>query len=357
MPKASEIASIVANGQNFQFWETVEISRLVGESISYMRFTPAEPGNNSTGWAGLRLMPGDQAQGYLAGQLAATGIVVGRQVFYDATTRSCEITVASNVHELEAQTVDGTPGQYLNNSFSQICKAVCGKVGVAVNIESVPGADKVFERVSEHIGETRFQFLERLARFRNLHAVDDATGTLNWVRGVSGGPGATLVEGRNILKGRIALDNSWAVSQACVTAQNFGNDEHWGGDAAHIHACASNAGYTGNRQLTILAEQPGDTHDAQMRANHELDLNALRVCEALITVQGWTLDDGSLWLDHLREPITVQSPMLVPTDSFTLFLRGAKCTQDSVNGTLTELNLTIARGLGSDQQVDITGLA
>jgi prophage tail gpP-like protein len=109
--------------------------------------------------------------------------------------------------------------------------------------------------------------------------------------------------------------------------------------------------------LNILGEQPGDRQDALMRANHEVNLNNLTICEALITVQGWLMDDGSLWCDHLRERITIQSPMLVPTDTFSLLLRGAKHMQDSQNGTTTELNLCIKSGLGRDDQVRIAGLA
>jgi prophage tail gpP-like protein len=357
MPNPTEVARIVAGGQIYEYWQSIEIERLFGTGVSYMRFTAAEPGNNSTGWAGLRLMPGDPAQGYLAGQLAISGVVETRQVAYDAKNHAVEIIVASYTQNTIASTVDGTPGQYLNSTFQQIANAVCGPVGVTVKVDGVAGADKPFERVSEHIGETRFQFLERLARMRNLHPCDDSSGALVFGRGSTGG-GAMLVEGRNILKGRILLRNQWAVSQVTTILQQHGNDQHWGDDARDISATVPNPAYSGtNRPLTIVGEQPGDQQDAQMRANHEMNLNDLTICEALITVQGWLMDDGSLWINHLREPITIQSPMLVPVDTFSLLLRGVKHMQDSENGTTTELNLCIPSGLGNDVQVNIPGLA
>jgi hypothetical protein len=53
-----------------------------------------------------------------------------------------------------------------------------GKRGVNIIVAGNPaGADKKFERVSEHIDETSFQFLERISRFRDLFVVDDQTGT------------------------------------------------------------------------------------------------------------------------------------------------------------------------------------
>jgi len=65
------------------------------------------------------------------------------------------------------------------------------------------------------------------------------------------------------------------------------------------------------------------------------------------------MDDGTLWINNLREAITINSPMLVPKNPFTLLLRGVKHLQDSEEGTRTELNLCIPRGIGSTLQVNI----
>jgi len=103
----------------------------------------------------------------------------------------------------------------------------------------------------------------------------------------------------------------------------------------------------------LMAEMPCNQAEAQLRANHEVDLNNQTICEALITVPGWLMDDGRLWINHLREAITINSPMLVPSNPFTLLLRGVKHLQDSEEGTRTELNLCIPRGIGSTLQVNI----
>ena len=102
-----------------------------------------------------------------------------------------------------------------------------------------------------------------------------------------------------------------------------------------------------------MAEMMTDQAGAQMRANHEIDLNDQQICEALITVPGWLMDDGTLWINHLQEAVTIDSPMLVPKNPFTLLLRGVKHLQDSEEGTRTELNLCIPRGIGSGLMVDL----
>lgn len=358
MPNPTEIATIVAGGKIFSHWQSVEVERIYGQAVSHFRFVCAEPGPTGKGWGELQLMPGIPAQVYLAGQLALTGVVQIRQAAYDSVSHSVEIIVASYTGGLPATSVDAAPGQYLSQSLQQIAPAVCGPIGVAVKFEgNAPGADKPFERVSEHVGETRWNFLQRLARMRDLHMCDDSTGALVFARGAADGPGAMLVEGKNILKARMLLDQEWTVKQITAILQNFGNDEHWGNDARDISHTVINPAATNNFTLKFLGPAPGDKQDAQMLATHERSLNDLTTCEAVITVQGWLMDDGSLWINHLRMPVTIDSPMLVPVNPFNLLLRGVKHMQSSENGSTTELTLCIPNGLGDDRQItSITGL-
>jgi prophage tail gpP-like protein len=97
---------------------------------------------------------------------------------------------------------------------------------------------------------------------------------------------------------------------------------------------------------------PCDQTAAQLRANHEIALNDMSICEAVITVQGWLMNDGTLWINHLREPVVIDSPMLVPSNPFTLLLKGVKHLQDSEQGTRTELTLCIPRALGGTTLVN-----
>jgi prophage tail gpP-like protein len=358
MPNPTEIATIVAGGKVYSHWQSVEVERIYGQAVSHFRFVTAEPGPTGDGWGELQLMPGIPAQVYLAGQLALTGVVQIRQAAYDAVSHSVEIIVASYTGGLPASSVDGAPGQYLNSTLQQIAPAVCGPVGVAVKfVGNAPGANKPFERVSEHIGETRFAFLERLARMRDLHICDDETGALVFARGAADGPGATLVEGKNILKARMLLDQQWTVKEITAILQQFGNDRHWGDDARDISATVDNAAATNNWTMKFLGQEQGDAQDAQMLATHEKSLNDLTTCEAVITVQGWLMDDGSLWINNLRKSVTIDSPMLVPVNPFNLLLRGVKHMQSNENGSTTELTLCIPNGLGDDRQItSITGL-
>jgi prophage tail gpP-like protein len=358
MPNPNEIATIVAGGSQFQWWTGIEIERTFGTGVSYMTLTPEEI-SNPAGAVTKKLAPGDQVTGILAGQLAISGNVDVRQIYFDAKNHGVQIRVASLTQNTVAAAVNGVPGQYMNSTFLQMAQAECQKIGVNVQVIGSPsGANTPFERVSVHIGETVFQFCERLARMVNLHVVDDANGNLNFFRASSGGAsgGLTLVEGQNILSARMVMRNDVLTGQITVRGHDFGSDNHWGSDAQNISATVNNPYFNGARNLIIVAEQTGNKTFLQMRANHQLNLDLLTALEVVVEVQGWLCPDGTLWISKLTNgpdgtvDVAVTSPTLWPgsTTSVPLKLKGVKHTQDNNKGTRTELTLCIQAGLAPD---------
>src|ERR1017187_2539800 len=102
MANPAEIANIIALGESYDYWESVEIERMYGQPASYMTLTVAEIGDVNHGYKNLKLKNNDPAQGYLAGQLAANGVVDTRQVAYDPVNHSVQIRVASITENLAA---------------------------------------------------------------------------------------------------------------------------------------------------------------------------------------------------------------------------------------------------------------
>lgn len=353
MASQPNIATITINNQTYSFWESVICERTYGEPVSYATLQCAEIGPTDGAIANLKIGIGDEGKVYLAGQLAATGVIDMRQVAYNGTTHGVQVRLHSYIQDLLASTVDGKPGQYTNSVFQQISQAVAKPVNITINVNGNPsGADKIFERVSENIGETRIDFIKRLAAMRDLHMVDDSSGkTLNFGRGGTGGGNFSLIEGQNILAARCVMEYSWAVSQLSSPTQNFGNDNHFAQDAQDVTATANNPNYTGPRTYVAPTPMHGDKQDAQMYANHQMDLNALYMVEAVITVPGWTAPDGALWINKLTEmlQINLNSPMVYPTNAKsppTLYLKGVKSMQDTNTGSTSELTLCLLSALG-----------
>jgi len=347
MANPQEIASIVANDVTYNNWKSIEIWRSVHETPSYMKFSAAEPEPGTP-----QLMPGNPARGFLGGQLAITGNIVIRQVFYDAKNHGAEFILMSQPDAALAGTVQAKPGQFINNTFTQMAKAVCKPIGVNVLVTG-PGGNQVFPRVSVQVGETVAAFMQRLSRYCNLHSVDDANGNLIWFTGTEGTT-ATLVEGGNILAARLILNATLIGNQIGAYGQNFGGSvsQTAGGNAAQMQANATNPIYPpglGPRPVAIVADMPVTKQALQNYANYTVALDAVQQVDLRITVQGWFAPSGALWLNYLRAPVTVNSPMLFPAGyaSSGLVIQSIRCMQDDKNGTTTEIGITNQLGLGT----------
>jgi prophage tail gpP-like protein len=365
MPNPAEIAAITIDGQIYNYWQSVTVERSVQEAVSYATLECAEVGPLTAGFAGLKIGTGDTGTVTLAGQPALIGGLVDlRQVYYDKDSHGVQVRITSRTQQALSSTVAGKPGQYTNSTFQQIIQAVCKGIGINTQvIGNPPGADKVFLRVSEHIGETCYAFMERLGRQRDLHVVDDVNGNLNWIRGGSGNEGSTdpLVEGQNILSARVVMENNPFVPAVTGLTQNIGSNQTWASDAQDVSATVPNplpaTGLQALRRCVIAGEQPGDKQDCQMRASHELAVLALTSFDAVITVPGWLMSNGQLWISMVGgDPpvVTLNSPMVWPSNANAapaLYLKGVKHMQDNNEGTRTELSLCLKPGLGGPATV------
>jgi hypothetical protein len=87
----------------------------------------------------------------------------------------------------------------------------------------------------------------------------------------------------------------------------------------------------------------------QMRASHEADWSYFQTVDGVITVQGWLTPGGDLWFNHVREIVSIQSPMLLPNNSGLQFMiKGVTHKQSSDEGTTTDI--LIASNLAKGQE-------
>ena len=347
MASPSEICSVSVGGLYFNNWMTVEVSRNIDDNfIDHAVMTVSEPSSTASTLATLKLKPGDTAAVTLAGQQVLNGEVYLRQGAYNAKEHSVQIGISSLAQSVVASTVDGKPGQYVNQTLQQIASACFGKVGIGFSLSGAPsGAAKVFARVSEHQGETRQSFIERLCRMRNIHMVDGGNGSIVGFRGASSGS-LSLVEGQNIIQARLLLANNDFASEIASKGNNFNQAD---ADSNRQSQASTTLTPSNNRSVTVVAEEPGDNQDMQMRASHEADWSYFQTVDGVITVQGWLTPGGDLWFNHVREIVSIQSPMLLPNNSGLQFMiKGVTHKQSSDEGTTTDI--LIASNLAKGQE-------
>jgi prophage tail gpP-like protein len=369
MATPATIASVVIDNQSFTNWESIIVERSMQDAVSYATLTCAEPGPLNAGFQGLKIGPGQIGSVYLAGQLALSqGTVDLRQVHSDKNSHGVQIRIMSKTQNVLVSTVAGSPGQYTKSTLQAIGTAVCQPLGVNFQVlGNPPGADLPFERVSEPIGQLAFDFLKDLASRRHMFFVDDAYGNLNCVRGGYGTPLGSadpLVEGPggNIQSERVVMEFNYLMPAITVKGQNFGNDDHWGEQAQNISATVNNpnpvTGFQALRRCIVPMEGAGNIQEATMRAQHELAALTLTSFEAVITVPGWLMSNGNLWLSLIgtaNVPVVLNAPMIFPSNtgaSFPpLYLKGVSHIQDNNEGTRTELTLCFQNALGGPEIV------
>jgi prophage tail gpP-like protein len=360
MPIPQELCVVQAAGIEYKWWKEVEVVRDLNNWISTATLVVAEIGDLTTGgWGAVKLAPGVPATVMLAGQLAETGAVAVRQVSYDGDSHNVRIIIQSKVADLIKSTLDMPPGQFKNQTLKQLGSAAAGQYGIGLTLKgAIDGAEKLFERVSIHLGESPFQFITRLAQMRNVHITDDATGNLVGTRG-GGSTVAELQEGKNILAAELIWSNDTAVDKFTGDADLPANNDHWSDKARATSAQATSsntpAGFAKIIQR-IIAPMPGDSKDVQMFVNHALNLNAATQFEAHITVRGWLRDSGKLWLNEVNNYIDLNSPMLMPQGMVTLGFQTVTCRQSDSTGTTTTLGLVLPDRLGAaDKRIDDSG--
>jgi prophage tail gpP-like protein len=353
-------ATIVANGRIYPGWESVEIWREFGNPTSYCKFTSAEDENYAASYA---ISPGDTAQVYLCGIKVLDGYAMSRQFAADKNTHAVEIVVASKTQSAIAATVQNRPGQYKNQTLSQIASSALATAGLSFRMTGdTSGTEIPFDRVSEHVGERLIDFVGRLCTQRNIHLVDNSNGNLVATRGQTGGAAAAmLVEGQNIESMRLVENFDALVDRAAFTGQQAGNDFVNGTASSQDFASTNIANYKGPaRQALYAAEQPGSQREIQLRLNHAVQVLQMDSFEATVTVPGWLMDNGSLWISLISAPtpVTIFSPMLFPSTSGLgpspgLFVKGVKHIQDNQGGTRTEVICCIQNGLANADKASV----
>jgi prophage tail gpP-like protein len=348
-----EICSITADGQTYDIWETFEIHRSadgISGGINHALMTVSEISTGGAGFSNLKLTIGDTVQMSLAGIAVMNGPVYLRQAAYDDKTHAVQIGVTSKTSVVVRSTVDVTPGSYPNQTIQQIGSACFGKVGVGFNIVGSPsGVDQPFKRVCEQLGESRYNFIERLCRMVNLHMMDDGKGNISAFRGPQGAVSSQLQEGVNILRARLLLQVDDHVEAYVILGQQNNPSSGPAGAQNTATAYSPSPGKPMGGVVKIGAEEALTSGMLQMRANHQVDWDKAKTVDGMITVQGWFAPDGDLWWNKVRQTITVNSPRLIPEGSQQFIIKEIVHRQSVAEGTTTDVMITNSLGLGGNE--------
>ena len=226
MPNRQEIATIEVNGRRFEDWETVWVQHRWTEAYPLFRFTCAERGPPSE-WQLLQFKPGDECAIYLGGLLAITGVILVRQVAYDANSHAVMLQGVGIQWYVGRASVLDKKGNFDKMTFEQVARKVIAPFGIEVKTVGTLNATP-YEKLQVEPGETVWAFLERIARPRGIILGTDHEGAILLIDNHTAPVTAQLLEGENILKCQCLISMENMFSEYWVRAQKAASDPSHG---------------------------------------------------------------------------------------------------------------------------------
>jgi len=345
-----EIATLSVGGYIFTDWETVWVQNRWHDPYNYFRFTAAERDRPLGLWEKLQFKPGDHCAIKLGGQLAFTGFILVRQIAYEANSHGVSLQGKGKAWELTGDILpeEGDGGGNFKGDLISIITQVLAPTSVRIGgiRGTIPGIP-FDERNGGHFqqGETRWQFIERLARMRDVDIANNKEGNLVLVGPHASSVTGTVVEGTNIISAQVVINGEDYYSFLYATGQRPPDDKTNGPAASEMRAKAvtplpGNMSIPEFRPKLVPIEHPVLTQpEVDLRARKEARYAGLKI-DADIIVYGWFSPyTGALW--EVGTEVVVDSPM-IPTDDIPgglLTIETATFTQDSNSGTRTSLHL------------------
>jgi prophage tail gpP-like protein len=330
VPNPEEVATLLVGGRQFTDWETVWVQHRYADDCPLFKFTCAERAAPEL----IQFKPGDPCAIYLGGQIGVVGVIVTRQVAYDANSHGVLLFGKGVSWWAARSSVMHETHDFSGKDFETVAKEVIAPFGVGVR--TIGSIDKTpFQTLHAEPGRKVWDFLEGIARPRGVVLGSDPLGNILLIGDHVNSPVQDLIEGENILKCQAVFTHEQVYTDYIVTGQHGANDQKSGTDTSEMEAGAKG---TARRYSAIVhpAEQPvWDIGEVAKRAQNEAIWSEGTIVQVTATVQGWLRGGGQLWA--AGDVVHIKSPMCPLNDN--LKAQTVTFTQDSESGTLTTLEL------------------
>jgi len=297
----SDAVTLLINGTAFGGWTSVRITRSIKQICDTFSLTLSERWSGAVGSdTPPQISAGDPCQVYCGDELVITGYVDDTLPSYDAQQHVISVQGRSKPADL----VDcGHAGKQWTQprTLLQLARELAWDFGITVRADTDVGA--AFQRPAIAAGQTRFEFLEKLARQRGVRLISDSDGTLVIARtGTVVVPDA-LELGKNIRSssGRFSVRDRFG--EIVVVGQTAGTDTWNGTAAASIRGSATDTDVRRARRHVLVAENAADAAACRKRAEWQRNTNYGNGEALTYTVSGWRHSSG-LWLPNTRVSVT-----------------------------------------------------
>lgn len=306
-----------------------------------MSYTEPMPGRGD-----VLAQPGDQCQVYLGSDLVLTGFIDRLIPSFAGREHTVHIEGRSKCQDLVDCSLKWPGGEFRNMNVLEIAQALCSWYGIEASAAAGTNVGDRIDQYNALLGESVYDLVERLCRFRALLVYDQPDGNL--LLASAGGPSTDgtpsaigtrtatggLKEGINVQSASMmnGMDGRFSDYDAVRQALDVLTDI---GDGGNLISSIVDPGVPRFRYQVILSEQTFGGQDvAVQRANWEMVRRIGRSYQIRLTTDSWRDAAGVLWEPNTL--VTVDLPSLKLRTPVTWLISEVTYKRDE-NGTTADL--------------------
>lgn len=291
---------IRVGGQELSGWEEVRVTRGVERVVSDFEVAMTEhyPGADR-----IVVQPGQSCEILLGDDLVVTGYVDRYIPEFSARQHTVRVAGRSKTQDIVDCSAVWPGGQIMNGTVLAIAKTLCDPFGITVSALDDVGA--VIPQTNLNVGDTPFDVIEPMARYRGLLMYDDTQGNLVFARVGKTQAASGFTEG----------DNVEAAGIAYTMDQRFSD---YGAFRVKLMALADSG--TESNLITDIQDQQvpryrpkflvAETADggfdiAVARAKWEMVRRVGRSAAVHVVADSWRDRDGKLWTPNTLATVTL----------------------------------------------------
>lgn len=315
----ADVVTLKVGGRRFDAWTTVSVSKGIRDVAGAFGLDYAE----RTSELGERriIRQGEACEVLVGEELVITGWIDASHPGFDPHGRDLRVEGRDKACDLVDCSALNRPGVWKGRTLIQIATDLVQPFGLAIEARADVGA--AFKAFALQQGETVWEAIERLARFRGLLAVSTAAGGVAFVKPGQRRANFTLRQGETLISAQASDDGRDRFSRYVVKGQSAGDDDVNGVDASGPKAEATDPAVTRHRPLLVMAEEQATLASLRTRAAWEASTRAAAGKSYDLVVQGWRDPSGALWSADLLVPVVapwidIEGDLLIADVTFNL---------------------------------------
>lgn len=336
---------LLVGGMLYGGWTSVSVTRSIETIAGQFDISLTERwGGQAVSWP---IRPGDECELRIHGVTVIAGYVDTAEPSVSESSHSIRVSGRDKTGDLVDCAAVHKPAEWRNLTVDQIAAILAKPFGVAVLLETAPGAPIPVFKLEP--GETAFKAIERACKFRGVLPIQ-ARGALVLTHAGKASASTPLVLGGNLKDVRASYDYSERFSEYVVKGQRAGSDADYGAATAAVEANVYDPGIKRYRPFIKVADGQVTPTIAKRQADWERQVRAARSTKVSCVVAGWRQQDGALWDINQRvrveaAPVGVTGELLISAVGYTL--------DDS--GEVTKLDLMRAEAFLPEPDAKLDG--